>query len=146
MTNGGQIHDTQPATTAAGSPIVRRPTLQTTTAVTAESAMGTSRSVSQPLPATQNTRHRGEHLLRAAVRLAPEVGRELTTREVAGHQPDNRLVAVRDPERRPVDPHAKGRACDGGEQDEDSPPCGREASEALACFGRAAHRRVMGGP
>ncbi len=55
MTNGGQIHDTQPATTAAGSPIVRRPTLHTTTAVTAESAMGTSRSVSQPLPATQKS-------------------------------------------------------------------------------------------
>src|SRR6476659_1423856 len=55
MTNGGQIHDRHPATTAARSPIVRRPTRQTTTAVIAEIATGTSRSVTQPLPATQNS-------------------------------------------------------------------------------------------
>ena len=40
---------------AAGSPIMRRPILQITSAVTAERAIGTSRRVSHSLPATQNT-------------------------------------------------------------------------------------------
>ena len=115
MTNGGQIQASPPATPAAGSPIVRRPTRHTTTAATTERAMGTSRRVSQLLPAIQNTGTVSSDFLRSAVSLAPEERRRLSTHGVVDHQPDHSLVAVGDTECRTMNPDSE---CDTGRAEE----------------------------
>ena len=142
MRNGGQIHARQPATVAAGSPIVRRPTRQTTTAATAVSAIGTSRSASQLGPNAQKS---------GAVRMASWEPPKPWPQKNTGSSPSRTWRAIRPTTASslsgtPIEErYTQTRSAipaDGREPDEHEPPERREvAARRHRCRDRRAHRR-----
>src|SRR6185503_17847766 len=84
-------------------------------------------------------RRREDRLLRSPEALTPEERRPLAVQKMQSHEPDDRLVAVRDPEGGAVHPDPKGDTREQHYRKQDE-PAGRDRTAALDQAARLGNR------